>query len=153
MRLGVNRDHEIAGNNPNGMNRWSYTTGIPGANGMHYNTRMEVAQDIANQLTAMDLVQSANVLLSDRNAYIAVSTKDGSDPDKDSDVTMKIAQNVQAVRPNINHVYVSADPYFVRKANTLRNDLIAGKPVSGLLGEFNMIVQKLFPINAVSRPK
>ncbi|WP_193556107.1 YhcN/YlaJ family sporulation lipoprotein [Paenibacillus ginsengarvi] len=150
MKLSHNRANGMPKYSEREMNHWIYTTGVPGANGMHYNTRMEVAPDIANQLMGMDAVQSATVLLSDRNAYIAVTAKDGSDLDRDVNVTSTIARKVRAMRPSIANIYVSAEPYFVQKAALLKNDLVAGKPQSALLGEFNMIVQKVFPAGANS---
>lgn len=43
----------------------------------HNNTRMEVSQEIADAVANMNEVRSANVLLTDRNAYVAVVMEDG----------------------------------------------------------------------------
>ncbi|TMV52976.1 YhcN/YlaJ family sporulation lipoprotein [Paenibacillus mesophilus] len=176
MRHGLNRDNGITGFDQDGVNRWSdykhrdgttgYGAGIPGTmtgtpgttgptgptgTNMHTNTRMEAAQDIANHLTAVDpAVKSCNVLLTDNNAYVAVSTKSGQDLDNAGDVKTKIAEQVKAQRPNIQNVYVSANPDFVGRVTNYTHDLNAGKPVSGFIAEFNTMVQRLFPANAAN---
>jgi YhcN/YlaJ family sporulation lipoprotein len=155
MRQGLNRDNGVTGYGPDGVNRWSDYKNKDGTagygtdmTGMHNNTRMEAAQDCANQLTATQPIQSANVMLTDKNAYVAVATKDGQDLDKAGDMKTKIAEQVKAMRPNIQNVYVSANPDFVGRINNYVQDLNAGKPVSGLVQEFNTMVQRLFPANA-----
>jgi YhcN/YlaJ family sporulation lipoprotein len=45
---------------------------------MHNNTRMEISDQIADTLTDMDEVDSATVLLTDRNAYVAVVLDNGT---------------------------------------------------------------------------
>jgi YhcN/YlaJ family sporulation lipoprotein len=180
MRQGLNRDNGITGFDQDGVNRWSDyknkdgttgfgngmpgtngTTGTDGMNGMngmngltgantHTNTRMEAPQDIANQLTAIDPVKSCNVFLTNNNAYVAVSTKNGQDLDNAGDVKAKIAEQVKAQRPNIQNVYVSANPDFVGRMNNYARDLNAGKPVEGFMEEFNTMVQRLFPANAAN---
>ncbi|MEF3307161.1 YhcN/YlaJ family sporulation lipoprotein [Paenibacillus sp. GYB003] len=151
LRRGLNRDNGPTGFDQDGVNRWSDYKGGTGAadavTGPHANTRMESAQDVANQLTAIDPVKTANVLLTDQNAYVAVTTKDGRDLENAGDVKAKITQHVQSARPNIRNVYVSANPDFVGRANSYVNDLNAGKPVSGFIGEFNTMVQRIFPTN------
>ncbi len=58
--------------NRTGVN-WKGTT----VNRLHNNTRIEVSQKIASRIAAMPEVDSANVLLTDRNAYVAVVLEDG----------------------------------------------------------------------------
>lgn len=44
---------------------------------MHNNTRMEISEDIAKAVADMAEVESANVLLTDKNAYVAVVLDNG----------------------------------------------------------------------------
>lgn len=44
--------------------------------GSHKNYKMEMSEEIANRLVAMNTVKRANVMLTDRNAYVAVSFED-----------------------------------------------------------------------------
>lgn len=58
------------------MNRWDH----PRSNNfvsLHNNTRMRMSQEIANQIAGMPEVRSANVLLTDKNAYVAVVLNEG----------------------------------------------------------------------------
>lgn len=45
---------------------------------MHNNTRMEISNKIADSITAMDEVDTATVLLTDQNAYVAVILDNGT---------------------------------------------------------------------------
>lgn len=116
----------------------------------HNNTRMESAQNVADQLAEIDPVKSANVLLTDHNAYVAVSTRNGETIEESSAAKKAIADRVQSLRPEVKNVYVSANPDFTGRIQGYVQDLNAGKPVSGLLHEFNSLVQRIFPTNAAS---
>ncbi|WP_158606539.1 YhcN/YlaJ family sporulation lipoprotein [Paenibacillus ginsengarvi] len=161
LRRGLNRDNGVTGYDQDGVNRWSDYKNMSGAtdgrtaDGSTAQTpatptapqqpRVEAAQSISDQLTGIDPIKTANVLLMGNNAYVAVSTKDGRDIDQSSDVKSKVTQQVQAARPDIKHVYVSANPDFVSRMNGYTRDLNAGKPVSGFIDEFGAMVQRLFP--------
>jgi hypothetical protein len=54
--------------------------------GTHNNTKMEEAHDIANQLATTEPVKSANVILTDHNAYVAIITRNGEDVDGSEEV-------------------------------------------------------------------
>lgn len=45
-------------------------------NGIHPMSNMQMSQKIADRITALNGVQTANVLLTDRNAYVAVTLRD-----------------------------------------------------------------------------
>ncbi|MDF2725753.1 MAG: yhcN, partial [Paenibacillus sp.] len=163
FRHDVNRDNGMTGYSADGFNRLhgnvqpntgtamnGTQTPNPSAGGMHNNTRMEAAQDIASRLTTLDPVQSCNVMLTDNNAYVAVDTKDGQNLDNAADVKTQIANQVKAMRPNIQNVYVSADPDFRGRMKGYADNLQAGKPVSGFVNEFNTMAQRLFPTNAAN---
>jgi len=159
MRHGLNRDNGITGYDQDGVNNWrdykdqrgmaggAYPGAGAPADGLHRNTKMEAAQDIANQLTAIEPVRNCNVLLTDNNAYVAVSTKNGEDLEGSQDVKNRIAEQVKAMRPNVQNVHVSANPDFVSRINGYMQDMQAGKPVSGMMEEFNTMVQRMFPTN------
>lgn len=160
MRQGLNRDNGITGFDQDGVNNWrdyknqhgmaggAYPgTGAP-ADGMHGNTKMEAAKDIANQLASIEPVKNCNVMLTDNNAYVAVSTKNGEDLEGSHEVKNRIAEQVKAMRPDVQNVHVSANPDFVSRINGYMQDIQAGKPVSGMMEEFNTMVQRMFPTNA-----
>jgi hypothetical protein len=45
-------------------------------------------------------------------------------------------------------VYVSADPEFANRLRGYANRLDDGRPIRGLIEEFNILVQRVFPTNA-----
>lgn len=155
LRHGLNRDSGLTGIGQDGVNRWSdykdrngNPATVPGQPGGA--APMEAAQDVANGLTAIDPVHSANVLLMGNNAYVGVTTKSGQSLDDAGDTKTKIAEQVKTKRPNVQNVYVSANPDFVGSVNRYAQDLNAGKPITGLGEEFNSMVRRLFPTNAAN---
>lgn len=151
------------------MNRWDH----PRSNNfvsLHNNTRMRMSQKIADQIAAMPEVRSANVLLTDKNAYVAVvlnegvadtargvrsmgdnvvnrskdfqAAKVGNVPDVIKSV---IARKVQKMDSNVRNVFVSANPDFVDRLNGYAEEFRNGHPLRGLILEFNTAVERLFP--------
>ncbi len=156
----------------------------------HNNTRMEVSNQIADNITAMDEVDSATVLLTDRNAYVAVMLDNGKGYGASSmgrnvgkknsinsganrrsnamgnngttdqmgrqgagqgeegiteELKSDIAQKVKSVQPNVENVYVSANPDFVGRMRGYGERFQNGQPIQGMIIEFNTLVQRLFP--------
>jgi YhcN/YlaJ family sporulation lipoprotein len=144
LQHGTGQSPHQLGNTYDGVNH-------PTATGLHNNTKLEASQEIANRLTSVEPIKSANVLLTDNNAYVAVSTRNGEDVEGNNELKARIAQVVQSQHPAAQHVYVSANPDFVSRVNGYVRDLQAGKPVSGLLQEFNTTVQRLFPTDAAQK--
>ncbi|MFD2670548.1 YhcN/YlaJ family sporulation lipoprotein [Marinicrinis sediminis] len=147
-----------------GMNNGN-RNGMNGRNGdMHANTRMEKADDIAEKLSAMKEIDSANVLLTDDNAYIAVELEermgknkrhsrfnraDDTDQDVTDRVKTDIANQVKKMKPDINNVYVSANPDFMNRMNGFMDRMDDGNPVRGMMDEFNSMMNRIFPANAL----
>lgn len=57
----------------------------------------------------------------------------------------QIIATLKALRPDIELVYVSADPEFVGRMNAYLNDSKQGYPVQHYIMEFNGMVERLFP--------
>ena len=131
--------------------------------GVHANTRMEVSKEIADEIVKLDEVRTANVLLTDRNAYVAVVMEDGSeqanfnganlngangmDDDVSDRIKQKIAAKVREVAPHCQNVFISANPDFVDRINGLVDGLAEGRPLRGMVREFNTMVERMFPEN------
>lgn len=121
-------------------------------------------QRIAEAVAALDEVRTANVLVTGRSAYVAVSLHYGSgvtnaqDPSTNNrtitDVTdqlkTKIADKVKATDPSIGNVFVSANPDFVQRMNVYAQDIKNGKPVAGFIKEFYTMIERIFPSRAGS---
>lgn len=87
-RIGTNSIRPYGLDNRLDMNRWDNRRGT-NYTSMHNNTRMEMSQDIADKLANMPEVNSAYVLLTEKNAYVAVvvdnnaaNTNDMRTPDR-----------------------------------------------------------------------
>ncbi|GBG11408.1 hypothetical protein B1748_29415 [Paenibacillus sp. MY03] len=61
------------------------------------------------------------------------------------ELTEKVSSALKAMRPNIELVYVSANPDFVGRMNAYQNDSLQGFPVQHYIMEFNGMVERIFP--------
>ncbi|WP_270169693.1 YhcN/YlaJ family sporulation lipoprotein [Paenibacillus sp. SYP-B4298] len=132
--------------------------------GAHQNYKIDMSETAAQRVAALKEVQSAYVMLGDKNAYVAVNLHDqvnrGTTPGQvgtyattdsievPSEIKRKIAAEVKQVKGNVQHVYVSANPDFVGRMTGYMNDVRAGHPIQGLIAEFNAMVERVFPQQA-----
>ncbi|MDF2959627.1 MAG: hypothetical protein K0S39_1362 [Paenibacillus sp.] len=96
------------------------------------------------KITQLNGVRQANVLVMQRNAYVAAAV-DANQGQLTRDMEDQIAQQVRATDPNIQNVYVSTNPEFVDRVNSYASDVGQGRPVVGFFEEFNEMVQRIFP--------
>ncbi|NUU60335.1 YhcN/YlaJ family sporulation lipoprotein [Paenibacillus agri] len=57
----------------------------------------------------------------------------------------KIAAEIKKTSPNIDAVYVSANPDFVERFNVYAEEARAGHPLKGFADEFRKMVERIFP--------
>jgi spore cortex protein len=112
-------------------------------NNLNEKSRFRVADQAANKIADMHEVDSANVIATDNNAYVAVKLANGSK--LTNDLENRISKKVKSVDKDIDHVYVSANPDFYNHMKDYGNDIRAGKPVSGFFTEFSQTIQRVFP--------
>lgn len=133
-------------------------------NRVHNNSRIEVSQEMADQIASMKEVDSANVLVTDENVYVAVVLENGTTTRNGNQTNMnrvtnmnddvpaalkhKIANKVQSLKPDADNVYVSANPDFIDRINGFVDQVQEGRPVQGFINEFNTMVARMFPMNA-----
>ncbi|HEY0828137.1 MAG TPA: YhcN/YlaJ family sporulation lipoprotein [Bacilli bacterium] len=159
------------------FNRWDNRRGN-NVTSEHNNTRMEMSEMTANKIAAMKGIRSATVVLTENNAYVAVVLEDQrmnnlgdrarnnhmkGAPNMDntmmqnnrmmgSQVTnrmkQRIGKQVSRMNPNVNNVYVSANPDFVSRMRGFAQTAQQGRPIRGLIIEFNDMVNRIFPTNA-----
>lgn len=107
--------------------------------------RVEIANQAANKIVSeVPSVQSANVLVTRRNAYVA-AVLENNQTQLSQEVEAQIAEKVRATDANIQNVYVSVNPDFVGRVTSYVNDVQAGRPVSGFVKEFAEMVRRIFP--------
>jgi YhcN/YlaJ family sporulation lipoprotein len=117
--------------------------------GMHSNSRIEMSDKVANKLAASPEIDTAFVVLTDHNAYVAVTQSDKVKSTKSNQLTNalkdKIADQVKSMAPTVENVYVSANPDFISRMKGYASDVRQGHPIQGLIVEFNALVERVFP--------
>lgn len=106
-------------------------------------SNVEVADDAADKITAMEEVSSANVLVTDQNAYVGVVLKEGNKENKE--LKKKIADEVRRVHSEFNNVYVSFNPDVADRLTEYGNQIRSGEPVEGFIEEFTTSINRMFP--------
>ncbi|UVI28607.1 YhcN/YlaJ family sporulation lipoprotein [Paenibacillus spongiae] len=61
----------------------------------------------------------------------------------------RIAKEVKTLAPQIDNVYVSANPDFVSRMTAYMEDVRLGHPIQGYIVEFNAMVDRIFPANPI----
>ena len=108
-------------------------------------TRLEVADEAADRIAKLDEVDNANVIVTNRNAYVAVVLKNGAKGEVTDRLEKKVADQVRATDPDIRDVFVSSNPDFVNRMEDYGNRINEGAPVRGLFEEFTETVRRVFP--------
>ena len=126
------------------INRTGHSEGSGMSNRRDNDQNLDVADDVADKIVQMKEVDRANVLVTNRNAYIAVKLDDKYD-NLNNKVEKKIAKQVRDVNKNIDNVYVSENPNFYDRMQGYGDDIRNGRPISGFFDEFTETVQRIFP--------
>lgn len=105
--------------------------------------KVELADDVADKITGMEEVKSANVFVTDNNAYVAVDLKDGVNASEELET--KIADEARATNGTFNNVYVTTNPDFSKQFNEYGEKIRANEPVEGFFKEFSDTVKRVFP--------
>ncbi len=107
------------------------------------NHKLAVADDVADKIVKMEEVESANVIVTDMNAYVAVVLKEGANGSEATE--NKIADEVRSANATFKNVYVSMNPDFVKQMNEYGTKIRANEPVEGFFTEFSDAVKRVFP--------
>ncbi|MBS4222779.1 YhcN/YlaJ family sporulation lipoprotein [Lederbergia citrea] len=110
-----------------------------------HNAQIDVADDIADNVATLNEVDRAHVLVTNRNAYVAVKLNSSARNELTKHLERRIADKVRDVDANLDHVYVSENPDFYDRMHGYRNDIRSGRPVSGFFNDFTTTVQRIFP--------
>ncbi|WP_342509709.1 YhcN/YlaJ family sporulation lipoprotein [Sporosarcina sp. FSL K6-2383] len=105
--------------------------------------RLEVADEAADRIAEMEEVESANVIVTNQNAYVGVVLHEGVEGT--TQIEDKIAEEARAANADFNNVYVSMNPDFVQQTTDYGNKIRAGEPVEGFFEEFSDMVKRVFP--------
>ncbi|MED3564295.1 YhcN/YlaJ family sporulation lipoprotein [Bacillus xiapuensis] len=105
--------------------------------------RMRVADEAAKRVANLPEVDTANVIASDNNAFVAVKLTGSTQ--LTNHLENKISDKVKSVDRDIDNVYVSANPDFFGQMNQWSGDIRNGRPVTGFFKEFSDSVRRIFP--------
>lgn len=106
--------------------------------------RIQIANQAAEKIAQINGVRQANVLVTQRNAYVA-AVVNANQGQLSRELEDQMAKEVRATDPNIQNVYVSTNPEFVDSVNRYVTDMGQGRPAAGFVEEFNEMVQRIFP--------
>jgi YhcN/YlaJ family sporulation lipoprotein len=110
-------------------------------------TRLEVADKAADRIAKLNEVDTANVIVTNRNAYVAVVLKNGENGEVTDPLKKKISDQVKATDRDIRNVYVSSDPDFVNRMEEYGNRINEDATRNGLFEDFTETVRRIFPNN------
>jgi spore cortex protein len=108
-------------------------------------SRMRVADKAVDRVTDLREVDSANVIVTDNNAYVAAKLENNAGNKLTKKIERKISNRVKSVDHDIDNVYVSVNPDFYDRMNNYANDIRTGRPVSGFFDEFTTTIRRIFP--------
>jgi YhcN/YlaJ family sporulation lipoprotein len=106
--------------------------------------RFDIAKAAADRIVRINGVKQANVLVTNRNAYVAAVVNTPKNVMTRA-LEDQIAKEVRATDPNILNVYVSTNPEFVDRVNRYVEDVRQGRPVTGFFDELSNMIQRIFP--------
>jgi spore cortex protein len=109
------------------------------------NRQMQVADEAQIKTENLDEVRHANVIVTNRNAYVAVVLENESKGDVRKELEDKISDQVKSSDESILNVYVSSNPDFVDRMSDYADEIQSGRPLGGLVEEFTEMVQRVFP--------
>jgi len=122
---------------------------------LHGNTRLELSQFVAEKIASMPEINTAYVMLTDNNAYVAVTESAKSarqaarsgnvNDDLAVELKEKVADRVRSLVPGVKNVFVSANPDFYGRMREIADEVGQGRPIQGFLEEFNTMVARIFP--------
>ena len=107
------------------------------------NQKVDVADEVAAKITELEEVETAHVLVTENNAYVAVKTKNGNEGGKD--LEKKIGDKAREAGKDFNNVYVSLDPNFFERVKGYGEKIRAGEPIEGFYDEFKTTLKDVFP--------
>jgi spore cortex protein len=107
-------------------------------------SKMRVADEAADKVSDLPEVDTANVIVTENNAYVAAKL-DRSHNQLTSNIENKISKAVKSADQDIDNVYVSVNPDFFKQMNDYVNDIRNGRPISGFFNEFSDMVRRVFP--------
>ncbi|WP_175493022.1 YhcN/YlaJ family sporulation lipoprotein [Bacillus sp. OK048] len=106
----------------------------------HNHSGLHIENEAEDKVENLPEVNQANIIVSNRNAYVAVEMDEDFHGEISPFVEDQIAQQVREANPNIQNVYISSKRDFVTQMRQYRENLQNGKSTDG----FTKMVQRFF---------
>jgi spore cortex protein len=103
-------------------------------------SELHVENEAQDKVQNLPEVKHANIIVSNRNAYVAIEMDDDFHGELSPFVEDQIAQQVREADANIQNVYISSNRDFVEQMSEYRDQIQNGRPITG----FNKMVQRVF---------
>ena len=147
---GMNRDKVAKDNATNNQVKNEITTKQPvekntGNTSNDNQTHLEVAKEASDRVAELEEVNSATVIVTNHNAYVAAVLQNPTNEEITTELEDKIAEEVKSTNTAIQNVYVSLNPDFVASMTGYREKINEGKPVAGFFEEFSEAMRRVFP--------
>jgi spore cortex protein len=111
----------------------------------HNQHQIDVADRAARRISNIREVDRANVIVIDKDAYVAVKLNANSNGKLEQNTKEKISKIVKENDRDMNQVYVSINPSFYTRTTSYANDIREGRPIEGFFDEFGELVHQVFP--------
>lgn len=107
-------------------------------------TGLRVVDEAEENVQNLHEVKSANIIIKNRNAYVAVVMDDDFHGELYPYIEDQIAQQVREADASIQNVYISSNRDFVRQMSQYRDQIQNGRKAEGMNGGFNKMVHRVF---------
>jgi YhcN/YlaJ family sporulation lipoprotein len=107
-------------------------------------TGLRVVDEAEENVQNLDEVKRANIIVSNRTAYVGVVMDDDFHGELYPYIEDQIAQQVRDADAAIQSVYISSNRDFVRQMSQYRDQIQNGRKAEGMNGGFNKMVHRFF---------
>lgn len=143
MGCGMNKEEKVVEDNGTTNEPIVKDDEVVKDDGVTTDQKVELADDVSDKIVGMEEVESANVFVTDNNAYVAVVLKNCTNATEELET--KIADEARATNADFKNVYVSTNPDFSKEFTDYGDKIRAGEPVEGFFEEFSDTVKRVFP--------
>lgn len=103
------------------------------------------AKTISDELTKLDGIKNATVIITGNTALIGVDIPADTQDDKITELKNKVESKAKNVDKDIDHVAITADADVVTRIENMGKEIKNGKPISGFGQEIKEIIERITP--------
>ncbi|MBY0146028.1 YhcN/YlaJ family sporulation lipoprotein [Neobacillus niacini] len=107
--------------------------------------RIQVADYAADRVTKIPQVERANIIVADKNAYVAVKLKEDNTIGLSNGLEHEIYRKVKGSDGHIDNVYISTNQAFYNRMNRYVRDSRNGNSDENFLHDFTSTIRQVFP--------